>query len=101
MEDSWGYIWEKAHELLSDAFLLDGSLAERLQKVRADRLLYLLGKTPPDEETKKQFEEMKARWLDDVEPEMDELEVADFGRDLLSLIWKIDQKYIEEKSKTS
>lgn len=99
MDDSWSYICEKAHELLHGVFLMNGTLAERLQKVRDNRLLYLLGRSPPDEQFKEKFEEMRDRWLNEVEPEMDESDVSDFGRDLLTLIWQIDEKYNESKLK--
>lgn len=100
MEGSWGYIWEKAHDLLRAVFLLNGSLASRLKQVESSELMYLFILMPPDPELKKQFEEMARRWIEDVRPELNELQVSGFGRDLLSLIWKIDQRYLEEKSKS-
>jgi len=100
MEGSWGYIWEKAHDLLRAVFLLNGSLVSRLKQVESSELMYLFVLTPPDPELKEQFEEMARRWTEDVRPELNELQVSGFGRDLLSLIWKIDQRYLEEKSKS-
>ncbi len=87
-EDSWIYIREKAIDLLGAVFLLDGSLASRLKQVESSSLLYLLDRIPPDPKLKEEFEEMERRWLDDVKPEMDELEVSEYERDLFALILK-------------
>ena len=88
MEDSRIYIQEKAIDLLGAIFLLDGSLASRLEQVESSALLYLLNLTPQDPKLKEEFDEMERRWLDDVKPEMDEFKVSEYGRALLSLILK-------------
>jgi len=42
---------------------------------------------------------MAERWRE-TRVGMGELEVSDFGRDLLSMIWEIDLRYLEEKFKS-
>ena len=92
-EDSWKYVWDKAQALLRSVFLLDGSLASRLQEVESSSLLYFLDRRPPDPKLKGEFEEMKRRWLDDVKPDMDNRDVSEFGEGLLTLILKVDRIY--------
>lgn len=97
MEDSWDYIWAKSHDLLNAVFLLNGSLGNRLKQAESNSLIYLFGRNPPDPTLKEKFNRMDARWRE-IRDEQDELEISDFGRDLLSLFWEIDQKFIESKS---
>ncbi len=96
--ESWKYINEKAIVLRQQVFLIDGSLSERLKRVKTNYLLYLFGLETPTPDINKRFAKMHQRWLELEENDFDELQVSKFGEDLLNLISDIENKYWEEKS---